>query len=329
MMTWELLPGSASAEDWNARLAGMPSYSVYQTYEWGEYKRHFGWSPLRILVSDQGRPLSMLQLVKRRFAGLQVLWGSGGPLGSSHLWASTLKTFLQGRRSGPLVYCRLRPAREAAPGEPDFLQSQGWHPSTHRFTSVTLRWDLSPALARLEQGLTRDWRRNLHKARNRGLAVHPWDDPDVDEILGVYRSMEVVKNLETQFSREQLTRMISTFGDKLRLFRCEDHTGRILALRGYVRLDTKAWDMLPATSAEGRKTHASYLLLWALAQECKARGVNEYDLMGIDPIAHPGVYHFKVGTGAKKVEYLGEWEWSNCPLVGRVVNTAMRMQPSI
>lgn len=324
MVTWDLLPDSANAQEWNELLTGMPAYSVYQSFEWGEYKRHFGWSPIRMVANDAGRPLSMLQLVERRFATLRILWGSGGPLGSSQLWAAPLKKFIQGRRSVPLVYCRLRPARQAVPGEAEFLRSLGWNPSTHRFNSVTLRWDLTADLARLEQRLSRNWRHNLHRARKNALSVKPWDDPDIDEILRVYESMQQLKKLPNQFSRTQLAHLLSTFGNKLRLLRCDDESGQAVALRGCVVMGAKAWDMMAATAVDGRKSYSSYLLLWSLVEDCKARGVEEYDLMGIDPAANPGVHNFKAGTGAAPVEYLGEWEWSNYPVVKSLVNVAMK-----
>ena len=323
MITWDLLPDTASAREWNTLLAGMPDYTVHQSFEWGEYKRQFGWCPLRVLGSDGGRPKSMIQLVQRRYPSLTILWGSGGPVGPSESWASSLRTFIRGRRNAPLVYCRLRPARPAAPGETAFLQSAGWNPSTHRFNSVTLRWDLTTDSGRLEQRLSRNWRHNLNRARKHALLVTPWDVPEVDEILRINQSMERLKKLPSQFSRAQLTHFLSIFGNSVRLLRCIDETGKTVALRGCVILGAKAWDMLAATAAEGRQSYSSYLLLWSLVEDCKTRGVEEYDLMGIDPVANPGVHNFKMGTGATRVECLGEWEWSNSALVKRAVNVAM------
>jgi len=48
-------------------------------------------------------------------------------------------------------------------------------------------------------------------------------------------------------------------------------------------------------------------------QCCHAAGVKRYDMMGIDPTYNPGVYHFKKGTGAECIDYLGEWEWAPYP----------------
>ena len=44
-----------------------------------------------------------------------------------------------------------------------------------------------------------------------------------------------------------------------------------------------------------------------LIQACKNAGVEHYELMGVDFENNEGVYHFKKGTGARLIEYLGEW----------------------
>jgi lipid II:glycine glycyltransferase (peptidoglycan interpeptide bridge formation enzyme) len=183
---------------------------------------------------------------------------------------------------------------------------------------------LKPDLASLQDGLSSNWRHNLKRARKYKLSVTPWTNPDVEEILRVYRSMQNYKHLPEQCSREQLGCLRSTFGDKLKMFRCEDETGQTVALRACVIMGAKAWDMLAATAVEGRQTYASYLLLWSLVEHCKAMGIEQYDLMGVDPVANPGVHQFKQGTGARQVEYLGEWEWSNCALVKSAVNILMK-----
>jgi lipid II:glycine glycyltransferase (peptidoglycan interpeptide bridge formation enzyme) len=45
---------------------------------------------------------------------------------------------------------------------------------------------------------------------------------------------------------------------------------------------------------------------------------------GIDPENNKGVYHFKKGTGAKEIRYLGEWEWSNSEMFRKVANWGIR-----
>lgn len=81
--------------------------------------------------------------------------------------------------------------------------------------------------------------------------------------------------------------------------------------------------MLAATNVAGRKLYSSYLTISELLSTCLERGVEEYDLMGIDPHKNPGVYNFKKGTGAEPLEYLGEWEWATSEPLYYIANWAM------
>ena len=45
-----------------------------------------------------------------------------------------------------------------------------------------------------------------------------------------------------------------------------------------------------------------------------------YDLNGVNPSANLGVYNFKKGTGAKLIEEIGEFEWSNNFILKSLVN---------
>ena len=45
----------------------------------------------------------------------------------------------------------------------------------------------------------------------------------------------------------------------------------------------------------------------------------KYDLSGVDFKKNIGVYNFKKGTGAKLIKCLGEWEYSNFPLLTFII----------
>ena len=66
--------------------------------------------------------------------------------------------------------------------------------------------------------------------------------------------------------------------------------------------------LLGASSKEGNKNNASYLLQWHTIINAQAHGMKFYDLGGIDPDANPGVYHFKKGLGGEEQAAPGSYE---------------------
>lgn len=313
----EVAPGEAAAS-WDRDLQTLDDWTLDQSHAWGEHSQRLGWQIRRFLSrTAEGRPRAMMQVLHRSPApGVHMLWSPGGPVGDVSAWGAGLRRTLTQSFRGVGHYVRFfshRPVREQ---DAATLERLDWRRVRTKVRSgLSMRLDLSRGMGELAKGLSANWRHNLKRAGKRGLTVRPWSEPDLDEILAVYRSMEQHKDLREQFSREQLASLRASFGDRLVTWRCDGAEGRLLALRACVVIGDRAWDMLAATTVEGRRVYASYAACWALFEECRARGVRAYDLRGVEPDRGPGVYDFKRGTGAALVEYLGEWEWASNDLM--------------
>ena len=72
--------------------------------------------------------------------------------------------------------------------------------------------------------------------------------------------------------------------------------------------------LLGATSDNGLKAKGAYLLQWAMIKWLRENGYWYYDLGGIDPVANPGVYHFKSGLSGQEVCRLAAIEACGNPL---------------
>jgi hypothetical protein len=173
--------------------------------------------------------------------------------------------------------------------------------------------DLTGDESRLHSHSSRNFKRNLAKALSAEITTRQWVDPDIDEMLSVYSSMQEVKRLEDVQTRDELQHLIRACARELMVFRTDDEQGNIISLTGCLVLGNRAWVVLSATSKRGRELCASYSTFWAMLRRCQKMGLEWCDLAGIDPIRNPGVYRFKRDTGAKHLEYLGEWDWASSP----------------
>jgi len=167
--------------------------------------------------------------------------------------------------------------------------------------------DLSPDEETLRSGLSTNWRHNLKRGTKRSK-VRRWDAPDPGELAAVYRVMEEYKGLTPQHDAKSLEAMIGSLGDDLLLFRADGDDGKPVAIRACVVSGGTSWDLLAAAGPAGRKSYAAYALFWETILASKAHGAARMDLGGADPDGAKGVYDFKKGTGARLVDYIGEWE---------------------
>jgi len=91
-------------------------------------------------------------------------------------------------------------------------------------------------------------------------------------------------------------------------------------------LGEKGWDIFAATIPAGRSEYASHAVFWELTKQCAAHNITWYDMGGVDPVKSRGVYDFKKGTGARDLEYLGEWEYARPSLFAKIANKAITIK---
>jgi hypothetical protein len=322
MLTWS--PGDDVA-DWDAALAVLPGGSLYQSAAWSRYRKAMGWDAVRAIGRDENNAIvAMVQMLVRRRFGLHIVWIPGGPAGDRGRWAASLVQFLR-KRFGPLTYCRLNSLSERDSGAGAASLGGHWRrPSVRLGTGLSLTFDLGRSDQERIGAASANWRHNLRRSAKYDLTVAHWDNPDAAQMAAVYRDMEAFKGLGQQHSETDLRAMIEGLGECLVVIRCLDRDGNLLAFRAAGLFGDQAWDLLAAATQAARKVYASHAALWALFDACREQGARHYDLGGVDPVNNKGVFDFKHGTGARPVEYIGEWEWANVPLVAPAVGLMMK-----
>ena len=316
MAQWQLLENEVAQKTWNEALLGLDDYTPFQTYAWGEYQRALGWEPCHWAAFDEHGQIvaMMLGLLRRYPLGVSLIWSEGGPVGDLSVCAESLQQAIRQTTGSKRVYCRFRCDRQREVEDALRLNTQGWQRSWFNLqTCYSLRLDLTKEESQLLAGCERNWRRNLRRALEGSLKVEQWHDPSVDEIVSAYDSMQSLKGLEEQHSREEFEQLFVHLKGQLVIYRGTNEQGQLVSLHAWLVLGNRATAFLSVTTEEGRQLHSSYAVIWAMIQHCLHLNLQYCDLGGIDPVKNPGPYRFKKATGAVPVEYLGEWDWASRP----------------
>jgi lipid II:glycine glycyltransferase (peptidoglycan interpeptide bridge formation enzyme) len=80
------------------------------------------------------------------------------------------------------------------------------------------------------------------------------------------------------------------------------------------------------------RTCASYLVQWQILTQLAALGVSQYDLNGIDPVANPGVYHFKKGLAGRlgtEVTFAGHFQALEASLTNQSLLLVERLRRTV
>jgi hypothetical protein len=315
-LIWRMLNDQEASASWDAALLRLADYTPFQSYAWGQYRKSLGWEPCYWAAFDKSEKIvaMMLGSLRRYPLGFGLIYCEGGPIGDLSVCDESLQEAMKRTTGLNRLYCRFRCDRERSANDALKLSAKGWVRSWFNITccfSMTL--DLTQDETRTLAACEHTWRRNLRRAHEANLSFRQWLDPNVDEVLAVYSSMQSVKGLEEQHSREEVEQLLTHFNRNLVLYRCDDENGELLSVLGWVVFGDRAWAWFCATSEEGRKVQASFGILWAVIQHCQRLGVESVDLAGIDPVVNHGVYRFKKGIGGVPLEYLGEWDWATSP----------------
>ncbi|MGI9064973.1 MAG: lipid II:glycine glycyltransferase FemX [Pyrinomonadaceae bacterium] len=314
MATWQLLNNEVARKTWDKALLRLDDYSPFQIYAWGEYQRALGWEPCRwVARNEHGEILAMMLGLLRRYPlGFGLIWSEGGPVGDLSVCDESLQRAIKQATGLKRVYCRFRCDRQRDVEDTLKLNAQGWRRSWFSLTtSYSMKLDLSQEESQLLAGCQRNWRRNLRRGRVGNLTVQQWTDPSVDEIVSAYDSMQSLKGLDEQHSRDEFENLLKHLKQQIVIYRGDNEHGQLVSLHGWLIFGDRATAVLSATTEQGRELHASYPVIWALVQHCQLLHLQSADLGGIDPVVNPGVYRFKKATGAAPIEYLGEWDWAS------------------
>ena len=321
MSNWSLYNGDNS--DWKAQVAHLDTATYLHDNEWAENLKNLGWIVCRWHYAENEKSSAFLQgFLKRYPFGVGILWFPDWIVGNYKL-SYNITDILRKSLSLRFLTIRIRSHHQKNDQELKFLESAFTLASTPFDSSMTMYLDLSISTDELLKGLTKNWRHNLKRSKK--LDYEIVEVRDIDNIAKLYNNLREVKGLSKVFySKKQIESLMSSYGNQIVVIGAKTPDGVIQAIRGVIIRGDQAIDIFAATNVFSRKHYLSYAIFWELLHRCKSLGCNHFDFNGVDPENNMGVYNFKKGTGAKLVETLGEFEYSNSLIMKKLVVFASR-----
>jgi lipid II:glycine glycyltransferase (peptidoglycan interpeptide bridge formation enzyme) len=159
----------------------------------------------------------------------------------------------------------------------------------------TLFLDLRPSLDELRRGLDHKWRTNLNGAERTSVRLREGTDRQLfDRFVPVYEEMHARKGYPPDIHIDRYAAMQEHLPESLkpRIILAE-HDDKAVAGGVFSVLGETATWILGATSDDGLKLKAAYLIQWRAIEWMKEKGYRQYDVGGVAPDKVPGTYRFK------------------------------------
>ena len=308
MNGWQVFEGTCL--EWNECLIQFEDSNPYQLSEWGEKRKATSSDEIiRIVFRENNQLKGMCQVFIKIMLGGRIGLAriEGGPVGGEFLEIESLPNWLKNNFNFSYFYLRIFKPFARRAEDVVSLCGEGWRACEHKFNSrFSLILDLNE-----EANLSKNWRHNLKRGRNRCDLPEKLSDLAGDDFIKIFRDMAEYKNIDQVISSSEIKSIVKFLGDSLITYVLRNDQNKLIGIRSCVIAGNQAWDFLAASLPEARKNYGSYVLFSHLIDEAKRQGAVTYDLGGIDPYGNKGVYNFKRGTGARPIEYLGEWEWGS------------------
>lgn len=322
------------ALEWNRSLIDRGGH-LLQSWEWGEFKSHFGWKPDRIAVHT-GEGDGQAQVLYRTKGPISVGYIPRGPLMTGNpevVWPELRDAIDRSARRHRAIAVYIEP--DCPLGlEGTFSEAGVVEGPEHFQPGRTVKVPLLDDDAILKQ-MHQKTRYNVRLAMRRGVEVEykRWDDQAA--LRGFYELLEDTANRNefSVHSYEYYDRFMHTFRDRA-FFAFAKWEGYVSSVVISAAFGSEAVYMYGASSTEHRAHGASFLLQFEAMKWAREQGCDRYDLWGI-PTQDPdslraddnvsiagsrgedwrGIYRFKTGFGGEIVSYPPTMERRYVPLL--------------
>ena len=314
--------------EWNALLDGFADASIYQTWAYGGVCWGDGHLSHLILRRDGAAvAMAQLRLVRVPVIGSGIAYLRWGPVcvprrasWDPSVWRAMTEALIDEYVTRRRLVLRVVPNTFAEDSVADAMTTV-WNECGFREDESirkyqTLRVDLRRSAEELRRQLSSRWRRQLNIAERNSLEIVEGQSDDLYlQFLQMYREMFARKRFDTSVDVEEFRRIQQRLpvSQKMMTFICVAG-GRAVAGLVVSTVGQTAIYLLAATGDDGLNARGSYLLQWHAMQRLKERGLDWYDLGGVNPDVNPGVFTFKSGMGGEEARQLGRYELAGARL---------------
>lgn len=299
-----------------------------QSWEWGQVKQGMGWTPLPLILEDEGEIKASLLILKRALPlpGIKksIFYSPRGPVMELDNSALAKELFAGARltaRQHGAIFLKIDPdvvvsnqifiniLKECGFAKNETgLDFEGVQPA------FVFRLDISPSEEELLNKMHSKTRYNIRLAEKKGVQIRKADDRrDLRRFYDVLvETAERDRFLIRGFEYFAMIWEHMVENDLGEIFLAE-WDGKIIAATLAMCMGDKAWYLYGASSNQYRNVMPNYLIQWSMIRWARDRGCNLYDFRGVSgdlDESNPlyGLYKFKKGFNGEFTEFVGDWD---------------------
>ena len=293
---------------WDAFVADAPQGSFPQLTAWARANAVKGWRVSRLAL-ESGDGVIGAQILVHRMRPSP--WSRGyaprGPVADGiderAISDFTASVRAAGRRLR-LSHLVIDPEIPAGHAAESWLDREGWRRIPAIQINRTRVVDLTRPEEELWSGLRSSARWSVNKARRSGYAAVDAGEDGLDDFERIYLETARRVGFEPGAAFRAVYREFAADG-AARLLLARAPGGEAAATLVLLTCGQRIIEFYGASTRDGARGRANYLLKWEAIRSSRERGFESYDMWGTD---QHGLAEFKAGFGGEEREYIGAWE---------------------
>ena len=304
---WEIFKSSDYLWD---KLVKENTFTYRQLSNWAEYKKLHNWANLKFIYLGENKITNYANVFFKKKFNIIFIYIPGGLKTDDNI--DELIILIKKINKCKFYYIRIddnKPISNTDDKNNFFIKNKFNKClfKNNKFNK-SLRVELTQNSSEKLKQINSKWRYNYKKAlKEKNLIIKTEINPNINALNRISNEMEKNKEIKQIHSIEEVQNMLKFFQKEL-IIKSAYYKNKLVGFRMAFLFENIGWDIYGATSIEGRKLKAGYLLIWSIIEECYKKKIKIYDLGGLYDF---NMRHFKMGITDKIINYYGEYEKTN------------------
>lgn len=308
-----------NVNEWENFNLQNPYPSYFQSWYWGEALRNAGYRIIRLGVFRQNKLISIAQVVVIYATRGNFYHIRQGPVFTRFNFGilnKFIKYLKKRSKKDKVSFIRISPLLVFDQKIEEAFKKEEFILSPLHLQDGVNRWvlDLSPSVNQLLSDMRKTTRYLIKKGEKEGIQVKKeiYNLTSFKQFMMLYQDTADAKNF---VAHSMIQEEMDAFTKYSKAFLYTSYLNKKpLASAIIIYYGNEAIYRHGATSKDGRKTPASYLLQWQALQDAKGAGLTLYNFWGIadsDSPKHPwfGLSQFKKGFGGRNIEFIRPFDY--------------------
>jgi len=316
-VTYEII--TKANTEWDTVLENFKDANLYQTYAYnkysigGENSEQFVLKIDNKIVAATLVRVKTLSIIERGIAYVRwgTMWRAENENDNLEILKLSLKYLHKEYVAKRKLYLRIAPYiyhTESKKYNEIFLE-EDFSLVENKQKYRTFLLDLKPSLDEIKKNFVKDWRRRIRKGFESNLEiVQGTNDELYKTFLQLYDESHSRKNFKEYVNVNDFREIQKSLSEnlKMNILICK-HENEPIAAFVIAGIGKIGLALLAGSNHKGLKMNGAVMLHWKTIEWLKETGHTHYDFGGIDPDNNPSVYKFKKGSGAKDINFIGEF----------------------